>query len=811
VGRVVNVDMFVDLENLHGQKIKNVNSGKIQKIRSISVGDYVVLGPWLGKVDKIVDCVTILFDDGTKSEFTTMGPEKLLPVRPDILEDSQYPYYPGQRVRIELSTISRSARLLCGTRKEKRDEGTVFSVDAGLVYVDWLACAMVGSERGPAPLCLQDSKNLIVLSFFSHTNWQLGDWCIFPAADCQGDMEHIYLDTCDLKNGLKQAAEIFQGKTRLNFGEIFIIVKIKTKVDVLWQDGTRSLGLDSHSLFPINAVDAHDFWPDQFVMEKGICDDPDSSSGQRWGFVRCFNATERTVTVKWNNPVVNPAIKLTGEEMEETVSAYELIEHPDYSYYLGDVVFRLKKNQLVEKIDGQIWGGEQNALSNNCYLSCIGIVMGFKGGNVEVKWASGHTTKVAPYEIFRMEKYEGLSSIPVRHEENVDQLIEHTTGHDKESLSKGKTLFDSGATSLPRAAIGIFTSIIGSIFGSLGSTSLSSRSHLILEDGDGLVCNSEEEGMPESSNFCNEVPTIVEDNLQTFGDRNLEQQVEDSQEAFKQFDMVTSCLDHQFDEGAGKGLALNQVKRGWLKKIQEEWRILEKDLPKTIYVRVYEERMDLLRAAIIGAPGTPYHDGLFFFDIFLPPEYPHEPPLVHYNSGGLRINPNLYESGKVCLSLLNTWTGTGTEVWNPGSSNILQVLLSLQALVLNEKPYYNEAGYDKQMGRAEGEKNSVSYNENAFLGNCQSMLYLIRKPPKHFEALVEEHFTRRSKFILSACKAYMEGPSVGCTFGYIKAGQENQQGSSTGFKIMLSKLFPKLVEAFSKMGIDCSQYTDPGV
>lgn len=134
-------------------------------------------------------------------------------------------------------------------------------------------------------------------------------------------------------------------------------------------------------------------------MEKGICDDPDSSSGQRWGFVRCFNATERTVKVKWNNPVVNPAIKLVGEEMEETVSAYELIEHPDYSYYLGDVVFRLEKNQLVEKIDGQIWGGEQNALSNNCYLSCIGTVMGFKDGNVEVKWASGHTTKV-PLFIF---------------------------------------------------------------------------------------------------------------------------------------------------------------------------------------------------------------------------------------------------------------------------------------------------------------------------------------------------------------------------------------------------------------------------
>lgn len=104
--------------------------------------------------------------------------------------------------------------------------------------------------------------------------------------------------------------------------------------------------------------------------------------------------------------------------------------------------------------------------------------------------------------------------------------------------------------------------------------------------------------------------------------------------------------------------------------------------------------------------------------------------MVHYHAGGLRLNPNLYESGKVCLSLLNTWKGTGSEVWDPQSSTVLQVLVSLQALVLNDRPYFNEAGYDKQAGKAEGEKNSVSYNENAFLLTCKSMTYLLRKPPK---------------------------------------------------------------------------------
>lgn len=57
------------------------------------------------------------------------------------------------------------------------------------------------------------------------------------------------------------------------------------------------------------------------------------------------------------------------------------------------------------------------------------------------------------------------------------------------------------------------------------------------------------------------------------------------------------------------------------------------------------------------------------------------------------------------------------------------MLVSIQGLVLNAKPYFNEAGYDRQVGTLEGEKNSVMYNENSFLLSCKSMLYLLRRPP----------------------------------------------------------------------------------
>jgi ubiquitin-protein ligase len=61
-----------------------------------------------------------------------------------------------------------------------------------------------------------------------------------------------------------------------------------------------------------------------------------------------------------------------------------------------------------------------------------------------------------------------------------------------------------------------------------------------------------------------------------------------------------------------------------------------------------------------------------------------------------------YEDGKVCLSLLGTWSGPG---WVPGQSTLLQVLLSIQALILVEEPFFNEPGFEKQEGTPEGRLN----------------------------------------------------------------------------------------------------------
>ncbi|KAK1425006.1 hypothetical protein QVD17_20348 [Tagetes erecta] len=86
--------------------------------------------------------------------------------------------------------------------------------------------------------------------------------------------------------------------------------------------------------------------------------------------------------------------------------------------------------------------------------------------------------------------------------------------------------------------------------------------------------------------------------------------------------------------------------KAWHKRIKKEWKDLKKEYPgEVILVRAYEQRKDLLTAVIVGPSETPYHDGLFFFDVCFPKAYPDTTPLVWYDSRGHFINPNLKASG----------------------------------------------------------------------------------------------------------------------------------------------------------------------
>ncbi|XP_042236826.1 (E3-independent) E2 ubiquitin-conjugating enzyme UBE2O-like isoform X3 [Homarus americanus] len=174
--------------------------------------------------------------------------------------------------------------------------------------------------------------------------------------------------------------------------------------------------------------------------------------------------------------------------------------------------------------------------------------------------------------------------------------------------------------------------------------------------------------------------------------------------------------------------------------VRKEMKLLKTSLPPGIWVRGYEDRMDLYSVMIRGPERTPYEDGLFFFDFQLSADYPRAPPLCHYVTYcSDKLNPNLYEDGKVCVSLLGTWSGKGTEVWT-SQSNLLQVIISIQGLILVSEPYFNEAGYERQKGTQQGRENSRMYNEMVVLKLIQAMAKVIQAPPDIFKNEIIHHF-----------------------------------------------------------------------
>ena len=125
-----------------------------------------------------------------------------------------------------------------------------------------------------------------------------------------------------------------------------------------------------------------------------------------------------------------------------------------------------------------------------------------------------------------------------------------------------------------------------------------------------------------------------------------------------------------------------------------------------IYYEHDEADMLKGRALIIGPADTPYADGFYFFTFQFPSNYPHSPPKVEFCTGDgfTRFNPNLYRTGKVCLSILNTWKG---EPWS-GCQTISSVLLAL-CTVLNDEPLLNEPGITKTHRDFDGYNEIIKY------------------------------------------------------------------------------------------------------
>jgi ubiquitin-protein ligase len=96
---------------------------------------------------------------------------------------------------------------------------------------------------------------------------------------------------------------------------------------------------------------------------------------------------------------------------------------------------------------------------------------------------------------------------------------------------------------------------------------------------------------------------------------------------------------------------------------------------------------------ICGPKDSQYFGGCYFFEFTFPYDYPHKPPKVEFktNDGQTRFHPNMYRSGKICLSILNTWKG---DQWT-GCQSIRTILLTIVS-IMDNMPLLHEPGFTEK-------------------------------------------------------------------------------------------------------------------
>jgi ubiquitin-protein ligase len=210
-----------------------------------------------------------------------------------------------------------------------------------------------------------------------------------------------------------------------------------------------------------------------------------------------------------------------------------------------------------------------------------------------------------------------------------------------------------------------------------------------------------------------------------------------------------------------------------------------------VYFHVNEEDMMNVYAMFVGCEKTPYHHGFYFIKFTYPSTYPMDPPKAFYATQGqvfgrgFRFNPNLYVCGKVCLSMLGTWSGPG---WMPVNT-IINVFMAVQALVLNDYPIKNEPGYASHSDKS---PEVANYNRVVEYANIKvGILEMMEKPPKEFEAfkpVMEKYFVEHFSSIVENVNQYKE--LVAKNKGMVSCSYAHVNGTCD-YDVLLARLHEK--------------------
>ncbi|KAF1813429.1 hypothetical protein P152DRAFT_434517 [Eremomyces bilateralis CBS 781.70] len=541
----------------------------------------------------------------------------------------------------------------------------------------------------------------------------------------------------------------------------FEIIETQTECTVLWQDNTVTRE-PAKSLIPQrHLLDMAVYAPGDVVMTRELLGGEEDwiKKPAKVGLLQSVNSAQRTAMVRWFSEVDVRYMEYESKEHGVAEKQSTLLPNPQ----LGPL------NPQAEEITIYDIDGMDALMRHPGDFVCIESRMGGGGGqkrhpkdwfgevvNLGLEDGLVSVRLSALEEVVDVKVPLDDTTIVFGLEDRFSEFDEESDDDDLMSQPISDDLSDQSELAWP-SLLGSRREILEELDHSMDSDGWETEDESFDGDDDeGIVSSTDDNPDPDTSmtdadGQLPETPAVDYATTEPALSADLPSTTDipplpgaDQPSPIPQFDIIDGPLrDHAFQS---EPPTINST---FLRRVKKENDILRKSLPPGIYIRSSSSRLDFYRALIIGPPGTPYEQAPFMVDLYLQPDFPTLPPKAFFHSWNTKgegaINPNLYEDGTICLSLLGTWTsGSNTESWNGAKSTILQLLVSIQALILVREPYFNEAGYEARVNLEDSVHPSRYYSERTYFRSRDFISYALEYDMREFGDIIHWLYLSRT-------------------------------------------------------------------